>query len=82
MDTRITLNWVDVKDVAEGCFLAAEKGRPGERYILANEQCMTITDTTVLAGQTISGTSVKEACCRSKIYVIHSCRDYAILGKT
>lgn len=25
MDTRITLNWVDVKDVAEGCFLAAEK---------------------------------------------------------
>jgi dihydroflavonol-4-reductase len=29
MDTRITLNWVDVKDVAEGCFLAAEKGRSG-----------------------------------------------------
>ncbi|CRH26323.1 dihydrokaempferol 4-reductase [Elizabethkingia miricola] len=51
MDTRITLNWVDVKDVAEGCFLAAEKGRSGERYILANEQCMTITDTTVLAGK-------------------------------
>jgi len=51
MDTRITLNWVDVKDVAEGCFQAAEKERPGERYILANEQCMTITDTTVLAGK-------------------------------
>ncbi|WP_343672910.1 NAD-dependent epimerase/dehydratase family protein [Chitinophaga sp.] len=49
MDTRITLNWVDVKDVAEGCLLAAQKGRPGERYILANEQCMTITDTTKLA---------------------------------
>jgi dihydroflavonol-4-reductase len=49
MDTRITLNWVDVKDVAEGCYLAAQKGRPGERYILANEQCMTITDTTRLA---------------------------------
>lgn len=49
MDTRITLNWVDVKDVAEGCILAAQKGRPGERYILANEQCMTITDTTRLA---------------------------------
>nr|WP_305051133.1 NAD-dependent epimerase/dehydratase family protein [Elizabethkingia bruuniana] len=51
MDTRITLNWVDVKDVAEGCFQASEKGRSGERYILANEQCMTITDTTVLAGK-------------------------------
>lgn len=49
MDTRITLNWVDVKDVAEGCYLAAQKGRSGERYILANEQCMTITDTTRLA---------------------------------
>jgi len=49
MDTRITLNWVDVKDVAEGCYLAAQKGKPGERYILANEQCMTITDTTRLA---------------------------------
>lgn len=49
MDTQITLNWVDVKDVAEGCYLAAQKGRPGERYILANEKCMTITNTTRLA---------------------------------
>ncbi|MEY8759033.1 NAD-dependent epimerase/dehydratase family protein [Chryseobacterium tongliaoense] len=49
MDTKITLNWVDVKDVAEGCCLAAQKGKPGERYILANEKCMTITDTTKLA---------------------------------
>lgn len=49
VDTKITLNWIDVKDVAEGCYLAAQKGRPGERYILANERCMTITDTIVLA---------------------------------
>lgn len=51
VDTKITLNWIDVKDVAEGCVLAATKGRVGERYILANEQCMTITDTTILAGR-------------------------------
>ncbi|WP_343659554.1 NAD-dependent epimerase/dehydratase family protein [Chryseobacterium sp.] len=51
VDTRITLNWIDVKDVAEGCYLAAEKGRSGERYILANEKCMTITDTTILANR-------------------------------
>lgn len=51
VDTKITLNWVDVKDVAEGCYLAALKGRSGERYILANEQCMTITDTTILANR-------------------------------
>lgn len=49
VDTKITLNWIDVKDVAEGCYLAAQKGRSGERYILANEECMTITDTTALA---------------------------------
>ena len=49
VDTKITLNWIDVKDVAEGCYLAAQKGRSGERYILANEKCMTITDTTILA---------------------------------
>ncbi|PJJ08084.1 dihydroflavonol-4-reductase [Flavobacterium sp. 1] len=51
VDTKITLNWIDVKDVAEGCYLAAAKGRNGERYILANEQCMTITDTTKLANK-------------------------------
>ncbi|MDR0196011.1 MAG: NAD-dependent epimerase/dehydratase family protein, partial [Myroides sp.] len=49
IDTKITLNWVDVKDVAMGCYQAALKGRNGERYILANEKCMTITDTTKLA---------------------------------
>jgi dihydroflavonol-4-reductase len=31
------LNVVDVEDVAEGHFLASEKGRIGERYILGNE---------------------------------------------
>ncbi len=30
------LNLIDVRDVAAGHLLAAEKGRPGERYILAN----------------------------------------------
>jgi dihydroflavonol-4-reductase len=31
------LNLVDVRDVAAGHLLAAEAGRPGERYILANQ---------------------------------------------
>ncbi|CAE6517301.1 conserved hypothetical protein [Nitrosomonas nitrosa] len=30
-------NMVDVRDVAHGHILAAERGRPGERYILGNE---------------------------------------------
>lgn len=32
------LNWVHVRDVAIGHILAAEKGRPGERYILGHQQ--------------------------------------------
>ncbi|MFT3993323.1 MAG: NAD-dependent epimerase/dehydratase family protein [Dysgonomonas sp.] len=49
IETQITLNWIDVNDVAEGCLLAATKGQPGERYILANEKCMTITESIKLA---------------------------------
>lgn len=59
VDTKIALNWVDVKDVAEGCYLAAMKGRDGERYILANERCMTITDTTRLAQHLYPGLKLK-----------------------
>ncbi|MEW6306494.1 MAG: hopanoid-associated sugar epimerase [Verrucomicrobiota bacterium] len=32
------LNWVHVRDVAIGHLLAAEKGRPGQRYILGNAE--------------------------------------------
>lgn len=51
VETHITLNWVDVKDVAEGCYLAATKGKNGERYILANEKCTSIKETTQIAQQ-------------------------------
>lgn len=59
VDTGITLNWIDVNDVAWGCYRAAEAGRPGERYILANEQCMTITDTIKLAQELYPGLGLK-----------------------
>lgn len=49
VETGITLNWIDVKDVAEGCYLAATKGKNGERYILANKKCTSIKDTTKIA---------------------------------
>ena len=37
------LNWVDVRDVSRGHLLAAERGRPGERYILGGRD-MTLRD--------------------------------------
>jgi dihydroflavonol-4-reductase len=49
VETNITMNWIDVKDVALGCYLAATKGRTGERYILANEKCMSLKETTRIA---------------------------------
>jgi dihydroflavonol-4-reductase len=59
VETNIALNWVDVKDVAEGCFLAATKGKSGERYILANEKCTTIKDTTKIAQQLFPDLKIK-----------------------
>lgn len=59
VETNITLNWVDVKDVAEGCYLAATKGVDGERYILANEQCTSIKDTTKIAQELFPELKIK-----------------------
>ena len=59
IETKITLNWIDVKDVAEGCYLAATKGRDGERYILANEKCTSIKDTTKIAQQLFPELNIK-----------------------
>jgi dihydroflavonol-4-reductase len=59
VETNIALNWVDVKDVAEGCYLAATKGINGERYILANERCTSIKDTTKIAQQLFPELKIK-----------------------
>ncbi len=59
VETNITLNWIDVKDVAEGCYLAATKGRSGERYILANEKCTSIKQTTKIAQELFPELKIK-----------------------
>jgi len=35
-------NWVDVRDVAKGAIAAAERGRPGEAYLLAGHWCAVV----------------------------------------
>ena len=51
LDTNITLNWIDVKDVADGAYQAMLKGRDGERYILANETHSSIQDSVKATAQ-------------------------------
>ena len=51
VDTNVTLNWVDVKDVASGMYSAMQKGRNGERYILSNEQHTTLQETVKIASE-------------------------------
>ena len=51
LDTGITLNWIDVKDVALGSYMAMEKGVHGERYILANEKHTTLQKSVKIASE-------------------------------
>ena len=51
VDTNISLNWIDVKDVALGAYNAMEKGKNGERYILANEEHTSIQDSVKIAAE-------------------------------
>jgi len=51
VDTNVTLNWVDVKDVASGLYNAMQKGRNGERYVLSNEQHTTLQKTVKIASE-------------------------------
>ena len=51
IDTNISLNWVDVKDVAMGTYKAMQKGRDGQRYILANEVHTGLQETVKIAAE-------------------------------
>ena len=51
VDTNVTLNWVDVKDVAFGAYQAMLKGANGERYILSNEQHTTLQESVKIASE-------------------------------
>ena len=49
IDTNITVNWIDVKDVAWGSYQAMQRGENGERYILANERHTSIQESVAIA---------------------------------
>jgi len=49
--TNVTLNWVDVKDVAFGAYRAMLIGKNGERYILSNEKHTTLQESVKIASE-------------------------------
>ncbi len=49
VDTNITLNWIDVKDVALGAYNAMLKGKDAERYILANPEHTSMQESVKIA---------------------------------
>ncbi|QCE43287.1 NAD-dependent epimerase/dehydratase family protein [Psychroserpens sp. NJDZ02] len=49
IDTNVTLNWVDVKDVAFGTYQALLKGKNNTRYILSNPTHTTLQDSVKIA---------------------------------
>lgn len=51
VDTNITLNWIDVKDVALGSYNAMQKGNNGARYILANEKHTSMQESVKIASE-------------------------------
>ncbi|MBU2940536.1 NAD-dependent epimerase/dehydratase family protein [Lacinutrix sp. C3R15] len=49
VDTHVTLNWVDVKDVAFGTYQAMLKGKNRARYILSNPTHTTLQESVKIA---------------------------------
>ncbi len=49
VDPGFWFNFVDVRDAAEGCWLAAKRGRTGQRYLLANELCTSVGELSAIA---------------------------------
>ena len=49
IDTNFTLNWIDVKDVAQGTYNAMLKGKDSNRYILSTETHTTMQESVQIA---------------------------------
>lgn len=58
-DPGFFFNFVDIRDVAEGCQQAANRGIPGERYLLANEHCTGVGEIVRLAQELFPQRNIK-----------------------
>ena len=58
-DSQFYINWVDVKDVAEGCYLAAQKGKKGQRYGLGTKNAVGVTEIVNIAQELFPELKIK-----------------------
>lgn len=58
-DPGFYFNFVDVADVAEGCRLAATRGRSGERYLLTNENPTAVAEIVAIAQEMFPERKIK-----------------------
>ncbi|MEM6801879.1 MAG: NAD-dependent epimerase/dehydratase family protein [Bacteroidota bacterium] len=79
LDTHISLNWIDVKDVAEAAYVAMLKGGDGERYILANENHTSIQKSVKIAAELFPELklSIPKKAPKWLLYVIAACMELA-----
>lgn len=59
VDTNITLNWIDVKDVALGMYSAMLKGKNKARYILANTKHTSMQESVKIASELFPELKIK-----------------------
>jgi dihydroflavonol-4-reductase len=59
LDTNITINLIDVKDVALGAYSAMQKGYDRHRYIFANEKHFSMLESVKIAAEQLPELKLK-----------------------
>ncbi len=80
-DSQFYINWVDVKDVAEGCYLAAQNGKNGERYGLGTSKAIGLTEIIHIAQELFPEQNIKTPFKMNKWMLNLSASLFEILSK-
>lgn len=75
LDPGFHFNFVDVRDVADGMIQAADKGRAGERYILANQHSSSLAALIDAANSVTPGYRVPPAAPRWLLLAVAWCQE-------
>lgn len=72
VDPGFYFNFIHVEDVVSGILAAADRGQPGERYLLANEEAMSVREVVALAQEILPERNIRSPVSlpRSLLWVI------------